>query len=432
MKGEGGGSFMALSSTAIVLLVVGLIVGGAVGYTASILAAPATTSSAKTYTIGVVQPLSGEYAEYGKSFLNAAQLAVNQMNANLSAEGNNIQFKIVSADDAGTSSGANTALQTMYSTYGIHVLVGPLTSGEVTGVLQTADTDHIVVLPPAATATSLEFPRSSTNYLMRPGQPGDQFEGSALAHTIIQLGAKNVVYIYRDDTSEYGTFNISSAIMNSAGLKVDGIAYQPNQNDYSAQVQAAETDVQQFFSSGGTANNTVVALGGGGTEAANIFTHASSDPGLSSVRWFGIESLDDPTLLTGPVGPFMAKVDLTITSPASFNSPQGTYFNSTFTAAYGSPPLPYSNYAYDNTWIAMLAILVAGSNNGPSILSAVPIAADHYFGATGTGVWLDQFNDQTFAYYYILKVVPVSSTTSTTIQIGEYNGATNQVSLTST
>jgi ABC-type branched-subunit amino acid transport system substrate-binding protein len=422
---------MAVSGTAIALLIIGLVVGGAIGYGIATYTTSSSTSTSSTYTIGVIQPLSGQYAEYGKSFLNAAQLAVNQMNANLTAAGNKIQFKIVSADDQGTPGGANSALQSMYASDSIHVLVGPLTSAEVTGLLQTADSDHIVVLPPAATATSLEFPRSTTNYLMRPGQPGDQFEGSALGQTIIKLGAKNVVYIYRDDTSEYGTFNISSAIMTTAGLSVKGIPYQPNQNDYSAQVQAAESDVQQFLSSGGTTNNTVVALGGGGTEASNIFTHAASDPGLSSVRWFGIESLDDPTLLSSSVGPFMAKVNLTIMSPASFTSPQGNYFNTTFTQAYGSPPLPYSNYAYDNTWIAMLAILIAGSNNGPSILSAVPIAADHYFGATGTGVWLDQNNEQTFAYYDILKVIPVSSSASTVTQIGEFNGATNVVTLTS-
>ncbi len=329
--------------------------------------------------------------------------------------GNPVQFNVVSADDAGVPGQAASALSTMYSTYGIHILIGPLTSGEVTAVLQTADTDHIVVMPPAATATSLEIPRSSTNYLVRTGQPGDQFEGQAMGQSIIQLGAKNAVYIYRDDTSEYGLYNISSAIMTQAGLKVDGIAYQPNQADYSAQVSTAESDVQAFLAAGGTKANTVVALGGGGTEAQNIFTHAITDSGLSSVRWFGIESLDDPTLMTSSVGPFMAQVNLTIMTPAAFSSPQLTYFNSTFVAKYGSSPLPYSNYAYDNTWIAMQAVLMAGSYDGPSILKTVYLAADHYFGATGTGVWLDMVNEQTFSIYNILKCVPLTDSTATTV-----------------
>ncbi len=170
------GKHSMVSTQAIALLVVGLVIGGAIGYSATLLAAPSTsTSSAKTYTIGSIEPLSGAYAVYGQSFLQASQLAVNQMNANLSAAGSNIQFKVVSADDAGTPATAESALTSMYSTYGIHALIGPLTSAEVQGLLQTADTDHIVVLPPAATATSLEYPKSSTNYLVRPGQPGDQY-----------------------------------------------------------------------------------------------------------------------------------------------------------------------------------------------------------------------------------------------------------------
>ncbi len=442
---------MALGKT-IALLVIGLIIGGAIGYGAIALTGTSTTPSTltttvtsggggattvtktvsggttgpHTYTIGAILPLSGTLADYGKSFLNSVKLAVNQMNANLTAAGSNIQFNVVSADDAGTPSGALQALQSEYQSSGVQVIIGPLTSGEVLGLAQYADQNHIVVLPPAATATSLEIPN---DYILRPGQPGDQFEGTALAQTIIQTGAKNVVYIYRDDTSEYGTYNISSAIMINAGLKVDGIQYTPNQADYSAQVQTASSDVQQFLSNGGTKANTVVVLGGYGTEASNIFQHASTDQYLSTVRWYGIEALADNTLLSSSVGNFMSQVNLTITSPATFSAPQASYFNNTYSKAYGQPPEPYSNYAYDNAWIAMLSILAAGSNNGPSILSIAPLVIDHYYGASATGIWLNQYGDQTIAYYNVLECVHESGVNKF-IQIGQYNGGTNQLTLT--
>jgi ABC-type branched-subunit amino acid transport system substrate-binding protein len=198
INGKNSGISTAIAA---VLLIVGLVVGAGVGYAATSSATKTTTVSSvmtstvgggagqtvtvnqgttvtqemtvtqgttvtqggggpKTYTIGSIEPLSGTYAAYGESFLQSVQLAVSQMNANLSAAGNPIQFNVVSADDAGVPSQAASALATMYATYGIHVLIGPLTSGEVTGVLQTADTDHVIVMPPAATATSLEIPRS--------------------------------------------------------------------------------------------------------------------------------------------------------------------------------------------------------------------------------------------------------------------------------
>jgi branched-chain amino acid transport system substrate-binding protein len=420
-----------VNSTAIVLLVVGLIVGAAVGYGVSVVTAP-STSATKTIYIGAVEPLTGGGdAIYGVSFNQAVELAVSQMNTNLSAAGNNIQFKVATGDDMGSPTTAASVLSSLYSTDHIQVVIGPLTSAEVQGVLSTADSDHIVVLPPASTAVSLRYPKSTTNYLVRPGQPGDQYEGAALTQTLEQLGVKNVVFLYRYDTSEYGTYNVSSVALTSAGIKVDGIQYQPSQPDYGGIVTTAASDAQTFLSGGGNPNGTVVVCACDEvTEDQNIFTHAMSDSPLSSVRWFGIEAIDTPSLYASTTyGPWMQKVNFTMTTPATFSSPQYNYFNSTFTSMFGTAPQPYSNYAYDNAWIAMLAILMAGgNNNGADILSTVYLAADHYFGATGTGIWLDDANAQTFAYYNIVEVVP-SGTTETTVQLGTYNGATNTVTL---
>jgi ABC-type branched-subunit amino acid transport system substrate-binding protein len=422
-----------VSTTAIALLVIGLVVGAGVGYGVSALTVPTTTTTStatRTIDIGSIEPESnGGDAIYGISFREAVQLAVSQMNANLTQAGNPIQFKVVYADDQGSPAMADSELASLYSTDNIHVVIGPLTSAEVAGVLQTADTDHIVVLPPAATAVSLRYPKGADNYLVRPGQPGDQYEGSALAQTVEQLGAKNVVFLYRDDTSESGTFNASSALLQAAGINVQGVEYQPSQTDYGSIVTTAASDAQTMLSSGGTTSNTfVVCACDEVTEDQNIFTHAMSDTPLSSLRWFGIEAIDTPSLYaTSPYASWMSQVNFTMTTPAAFSSPQLTYFNQTFIAMFGSAPQPYSNYAYDNAFIAMDAILMTGGqNNGTAILSAIYLASDHYFGATGTGVWLDSANAQTFAIYNVVEVTPAQ----TTIQIGQYNGATNQVTLT--
>jgi branched-chain amino acid transport system substrate-binding protein len=427
------------SAIAAVLLIVGLAVGAGAGYFASSSTASGTThtvttggstvtttvaAGAQTYTIGTVLPTTGTYASYGVSFQNSVNLAVKQMNANLSAAGSNIQFKVVSADDAGTAAGALTAITSEFQTSGIQAEIGPLTSGEVQGVVQYAGQNHIVVLPGAATATSLQ---GISPYVYRPGQPGDQFEGTVIAQSIIQTGGKNVVYLYRDDTSESGTFNIAKGIMVAAGLTVQGIALPANQADYSAQVQTAGTDVATFLSGGGTTSNTVVALGDGGTEAQNVFQHAATDPNLGKVRWYGIESLADPTLLKSSVGAFMAQVSLTIAAPTVLNSPQFQYFNATYTKQFGTAPLPYSNYFYDNAWIAMLSILAAGSNDGSKIIQVLPAVVNHFFGSSSTGIWLVH-HDQSIALYDVLKCEVVSGA-NTFVKIGSYNGGTNQLTL---
>lgn len=406
-------------------MVVGLIVGAGIGYgivsttstgPAKVTTTVVSTPSSVTYTIGSVLPLTGSLSSFGLSFLNSEKLAVAQMNANLTAAGSNVQFKLVSADDGQTPQGALSALQSEFQSSGIQVEIGPLTSAEVQGVVQYANQNHIVILPGAATATALI---GASPYLFRPGQPGDQFEGTVIAQSVIQTGGKNVVYLYRNDISEYGTFNISSKIMLQSGLKVQGIALPPGQNDYSAQVAAASTAVGQYLSSGGT---TVVVLGDHGTESQNVFTHAATDSNLNKVRWYGIEALNDQALLTSPVATFMAHSNLTISAPTVLGSPQFNYFNATYTAAYGHPPEPFSDYFYDNAWIAMLSVLTAG-NDGRQIASVLPLVADHFYGSSSTGIWL-RSHDQSIALYDVLKCVQ-QGTKVTFVKIGQYNGGTN-------
>ncbi|HEV2138139.1 MAG TPA: ABC transporter substrate-binding protein [Nitrososphaerales archaeon] len=432
------------SAIATVLLIVGLAVGAGAGYFYVSSTASGTTKTVTntvggttvttsvtgaagpvTYTIGTVLPTTQTYGSYGVSFQNSVNLAVKQMNANLTAVGSNIQFKVVSADDAGTASGALSALQSEFQTSGIQVEIGPLTTGEVLGLVQYASQNHIVILPGASTGTAAS---GVSPYLFRPGQPGDQFEATVVAQSIIQTGGKNVVYLYRDDTSETGTFNRASTIMKAAGLQVQGIALPANQADYSAQVQTASADLSTYLSAGGTLSNTVVALGDGGTEAQNVFQHAATDPNLGKVRWYGIESLADPTLLKSSVGAFMSQVSLTIAAPQVLNSPQFQYFNTTYSKEYGKAPLPYSNYFYDNAWIAMLSILAAGSNDGTKIVQVVPLVAEHFFGSSSTGIWLVN-HDQNIAFYDVLKCEVVSGA-NTFVKIGSYNGGTNQLTLT--
>ncbi len=418
------------SSVAAALLVVGLVIGGAVGYgiTASTSKAGVTTTvtgaaGPTTYTLGSIQPITGSLASFGVSFQNSVDLAVKQMNANLTAVGSNIQFKAVHADDQQTPGGALTALTSEFTSQGVQVVIGPLTSAEVQGVIQYATQNHIVVLPGAATATALI---GVSPYLFRPGQPGDQFESTVIAQSVIQTGGKNVVYLYRNDISEYGTFNASMKIMLAAGLKVQGIALPAGQSDYAAQVQTAGTNVAQYLASGGTTSNTVVVLGDHGTEAQNVFQHAATDTNLQKARWYGIEALDDQQLLGSSVAAFMAHSNLTIAAPSALSSPQFSYFNKTYTAEYGKPPQPFSGYFYDNAWIAMLSILAAG-NNGQAIAKVLPIVADHFFGSSSTGIWLVS-HDQSIALYDVLKCVQ-SGGKYTFIKIGSYNGGTNQLTL---
>jgi branched-chain amino acid transport system substrate-binding protein len=459
---------MVSSSVAAVLLVVGLIVGAGVGYAVVGAGSAKTTtqvttvttgaggstitvsgstvtvtggggggstvtttvaggSGNQTYTIGIAFPLTGSLAAFGKSFVQGVQLAVKQFNANLTASGSHIQFKTVVVDDLGTPAGALQAVQTLYQTDGVHVIIGPLQTSEVLGARDYADTNHILLLPPASSGTAGAIPN---DYILRPGQPGDLFESNALAQTVNNFGMKNVVYIYSSDTSEAGTYNLTSSLLIKDGAKVTGIEVQPQQSDYSSAVSTASLDIQNALSGGGTNANTAVILGEHGTDAENIMSHASTDQYLSKVRWFGIEALNDQLLLNDTtVGPFISRVNLTITTLYTPGSPQGTSFLSSFAATYGAPPEPFTNYAYDVAWIALLSIAAAGTDNGQALLNMVPVVSNHFFGSSGTPTWLDANGDQSLAFFAIDKCVQ-NGTIHQFNQIGLYDGSSNTVTFT--
>jgi len=420
-SGSGGGGVSTVTQT-LVSTATQTVSGGGGG------------GGAKTYTIGVVFPLTSSLAAFGKSFVQAVNLSLTEINTNLSNSGSQTRFKMVVADDQGTPSGALAAVTNLYTTDNVHVVIGPLTTAEVQGALQYAQTNHILLLPPASSGTALNIPvfGSPDSYLIRPGQPGDQFESNALAQTVNDFGIKYAAFLYSSDTSEAGTYNLTSSLLQADGVKTSGVEIQPLQSDYSGAVSTLSTNVQSFMSSGGTANNTAVILCEHGTDAQNIMTHAASDATLSGVRWFGIEALNDNLLLNDTtVAPFMAKVQLTITTLYTPNSPQGTAFLSNFQQTFGAPPEPFSNYAYDVANIAGLSILTAGTDNATALLPIVLVVSDHYFGASGTPSYVDpKTGSQSIAYFAVDKEVQ-NGTVYTFSQIGLYDGATNLVTLTS-
>src|SRR3989454_5391215 len=244
----------------IAILVIGLLIGAGVGYAVPTLLAPpaTTTTGTKTYTIGIVFPLTGTLADFGKSFVNAVNLAVDQMNQNLTTAGSTIRFATVVQDDQGTPAGALSAVQTIYQSSSAQLIIGPLTTSEVLGARDYANTNKIVLVPPASSGTAAAFPilPGVPHYLFRPGQPGDNFEGSALAQLAVLFQMKNIVYLYRADSSGSGKYNFTKGLLAQAGIQQTGIQIPPDQNDYSAVVSTASSDVAQAISSGGGYTHT--------------------------------------------------------------------------------------------------------------------------------------------------------------------------------
>jgi branched-chain amino acid transport system substrate-binding protein len=378
--------------------------------------APAPSASgAQEITLGVVLPFTGSLGQFGVGFREGVELAVEQMNNQLQAAGRNVTFKIASADTTGTPDGAAKAFQTVVQTSGAHVVIGPLSTGEVLGAKQFADQNHVVILAPASTAPAGALPN---DYIFRLFDPPDVFAAQAFAGIAAQRDYKNVVVLHVDDPFGNGMYSAFSS-----GFKgtLSEIKYPTNPSDLSSEVTKASSEIARLMPSGKTAFFCVCFLG----DAQKVAQIAIADPNLGGVDWLGVENLRSPDLLKGDAGPFLAKANFTAVSFIGTQNPNTKPYLDAYKAKFGHDSGPFTNYAYDAANIAMLTVLVAG-DDGPAIQKAVPFVADHYIG-TEVQSYLDANGDQAIASYGIYQVKKDGSDFN---QIGAYDSTSGKVTLT--
>ena len=366
------------------------------------------------YTLGVVLPFTGSLGSFGVSFRQGIELAVAQMNEQLSRAGSKVSFTVVSADTEGTPDGAAKAFQTVVQTSGAQVVVGPLSTSEVLGAKQFADENQIVIIAPASSGTAGSIP---DDFIFRVMNPPDTFAAQAFAGIAEARGYTDVVILYVDDPFGNGLVEGFSGLFEG---EVATVAYAPDPPDLSSEVAAASAEVAGLEADT-TAVFCICFLG----DAQKALQLAQVDPTLRGVDWMGIENLRAPEILEDAgQAEFLAEVNFTTVSFSPDENPNTQIFIDAYTEEYGEEPGPFTNYAFDAANVAMLSMLMAG-NDGAAIKEVVPFVAGHYIG-TQVQTFLDENGDQAIANLGIYQVVADASDFT---EIGLYNGASGVVTL---
>lgn len=379
--------------------------------------APGEPSGPQTYVLGVAQPFTGALGAFGSDFGRGIELAVEQMNAQLSAAGRPIQFTIASADTEGTGEGAARAVQTVVQSSGAQVVVGPLTTGEVLGAKQFADENKIVLVAPASSAPAAAIP---DDYIFRVMYPPDTFAAQAFLQIALARGYEQMAILQVDDPFGNGLAEIFiEGFQAGGGGEVAVVKYAPDPTELSGEVTRLSAEVARLSPAGATAVLCICFLG----DAQKALQVASVDQTLGTVDWLGAENLVNPEILSDPAhAAFLAQTRFTVVTTTQRLTPNTQPFIDDFTAKFGSTPGPFTNYAYDAANIAMLTILAAG-NNGESVQSMLPFVANHYIG-TAVQTYLDENGDQAIVYYSIQQVDEAGAGFT---EIGAYDGSSDTV-----
>ena len=334
--------------------------------------------------LGFAMAVSGSYAVDGPVRRDGGILAIEHINRYLESIGAPIRFRYVHDDTKGFAADALKVVQSMYAA-GIRVIVGPFASGEVRGVMDFANSNKLIIISPSSTSPLLAAP----DYVFR-ATPPDTFQGRVLAQLINSMGVKKVAAIVRGDDYGRGLLEAFRAVFTTQyGGVLREIVYTVGQPDYASEVSRLSSYVKDL----GVDSSTAVLIIAFEDDGLNIIGHARLDPVLSSVRWFGSETLNRPAAyLPSPAGKatkevadFLARVGLTGVFASPRGSPLAETFEKEYRSRFGRAPSPYAYFTYDSVWLAAMAILFTGGKcyDADAVKSVLPIVAEHFIGVTG-------------------------------------------------
>ena len=356
-----------------------LSITAAVAMTATAVAPVSVFAEDETFKIGVIGPMTGDYAQYGLGVYNAAKIAADEINA---AGGiNGYQVEILDAgDDQGDPEKALNAYNDLLDK-GMQMLCGTVTSGACIAVgAEAAETTFLFTPSGSAvdciTAGSNEFRMCFT----------DPMQGSKSAQYISEKGLATKVATLYDSMADYNV-GVHDAFVEAApeyGLEVVADeAYTTDSNtDFSVQLsKIKESGAELLFLPNYYSDNALIL-------------QQAADAGLD-MTIFGVDGMDgilnvenfDTSLAEGVM----------LLTPFSATSEDEATVN--FVTAYeeannGEVPNQFAADAYDVIYAIKAAAEDAGitpdmSNEDISAALSASMLNIEVEGLTGTAKWTE-------------------------------------------
>ncbi len=307
-----------------------------------------TTGASKIY-IGVAGPISGPQTVFGEVVLNAAQLAVAEINAKGGVLGK--QVEVIPGDDQGDPRQAATVAQKMISTDGLVGVVGHFNSGCSIPASKIYNLSNVTMISPGSTNPKLTE-QGFTNVFRLVGT--DNQQGSLDAQFAIkELKAKTIAVMH--DKTAYGQ-GLAESFQKSAlagGAKVasfDGIAQ-------------GDKDFRSVLTKINGLKPDTIFFGGVFTEAALIISQAR-EIGFTGSFMSG-DGTQDQSFIEA-VGTKSDKIYLS--GVKTINSAK---FISDYQAKYKTTPNAFGTYSYDATRVLLAAVAKAGSTDRVAVTKAM-------------------------------------------------------------
>ncbi|MFO7590516.1 MAG: ABC transporter substrate-binding protein [Acidimicrobiia bacterium] len=306
--------------------------------------------------IGALNPETGDLSAIVESLRTPITIAADEINAAGGVNGEDVT--VVTGDDGTDPQVAAQSLDTLVTSEGANVIIGPASSGTALGILDKIKTDDVLVCSGSNTSAQLtkDGPKKSGGRYFRTAPP-DGLQGPALSELVLSDGNSSVGILVRNDSYGVGFGkSLSKALEQGGADVVANVAYDPEGANFDADVQKVADEspdavvIIGFNDDGAKIVQTMIAKGLG-PDAVAIYTA----DGMQSSS-FG-ETVDpaNPGVVAGIKGTVPAA------APGGVEHPfQEVY------AATGLDPI-FSSYYYDCTILAALAAVKAESTSAKAM-----------------------------------------------------------------
>ena len=326
--------------------------------------------------IGGIGPLTGDYANYGLSVRNGAQIAVDEINAANPSGVDGFKLVLDFQDSQGKSDAATSAFGKLMDD-GMKVSLGATLSGETEAVVAAGDSDGILMLTPSGSAVSA-ISGSKQAFRVCFSDPA---QGKASADYIAQYGLATKVAVFYGSDNNYcvGLYETFAAECQVKGIEIVEVQTftSSTSTDFSAQIN-------KIAASGAD----LVFLPIYAAEAATFLTQAGDK--LDGMKLFGCDGLDG----------ILTKIDdtsrvdgLLMLTPFATDSTKANVqsFVAKYQEKYGTTPDQFAADAYDAVYTIVAAMKKAGITadnkddfNKRLVAAMTEITVE---GLTGTMTW---------------------------------------------
>ena len=333
----------------------------------------------KTVVLGLIGPMTGDYANYGTSTRDGAQIAVDEINE---AGGvNGYTFVLDAQDSQGDPDSAVSAYGKLMDS-GMDVSLGCVLSGEAQSVITAAVEDGILIVTPTSSAKAcIEGNPNAFRVCFN-----DPAQGTASADYIADngLGTKVAVFYQSDIDYSAGLYETFAAEAAVKGLEIveEQTFTSGSATDFSTQINAIRDSGCEL-----------VFLPIYAAEAATFLTQAAGK--LDGVTFFGCDGMDgiqtkvsDTALIEGlmMLTPFAADAEDEATQ--SFVEKYLPIHNNI-------APDQFAADGYDAVYIVKAAMEKCGKTPADADFNEAMVAAMYEIeveGLTGTMTW-DENNE---------------------------------------